>query len=43
MDNDSTLHRPRRRDLFLGFFGLGITACGGVLPLARRYLVEKRR
>ena len=43
MDNDSTSNRPRRRDLFLGFFGLGITAFGGVLPLARRYLVEKRR
>lgn len=43
METAPTLNRPRRRDLFLGFFGLGITAFGGVLPLARRYLVEKRR
>jgi len=43
MDAAPATIRPRRRDLFLGFFGLGITAFGGVLPLARRYLVEKRR
>ncbi|KTT11371.1 chromate transporter [Pseudomonas oryzihabitans] len=43
METATTLNRPRRRDLFLGFFSLGITAFGGVLPLARRYLVEKRR
>src|ERR1700722_9102203 len=29
--------------LFLGFLGLGLIGFGGVLPLARRMLVEQRR
>ncbi|AKM29525.1 chromate transporter [Pandoraea faecigallinarum] len=31
------------RTLFLGFLGLGMTAFGGALPLARRMIVEKHR
>ncbi|WP_459615332.1 chromate transporter [Bordetella sp. 2513F-2] len=33
--------RPASGQLFRGFFLLGISAFGGVLPLARRMLVEK--
>jgi chromate transporter len=33
---------PRLRDLFLGFLGLGLMGFGGVLPLARRMIVEER-
>lgn len=32
---------PTVRELFLGFLGLGMTAFGGALPLARRMIVEK--
>jgi chromate transporter len=31
------------RDLFTGFFKIGISGFGGVLPFARRMLVEERR
>jgi chromate transporter len=34
---------PGCRDLFLGFLELGLTGFGGVLPLARRMIVERRR
>ncbi len=34
---------PRLRDLFTGFFWAGILGFGGVLPLARRMIVEERR
>jgi chromate transporter len=34
---------PSVSDLFTGFFILGLTGFGGVLPLARRMMVEKRR
>jgi chromate transporter len=34
---------PSRRELFFGFLGLGLTAFGGALPLARRALVDRRR
>jgi chromate transporter len=34
---------PDCRQLFLGFLGLGLMGFGGVLPLARSMLVERRR
>lgn len=34
---------PGCRQLFMGFFILGLTGFGGVLPMARHMLVEKRR
>lgn len=34
---------PGLGDLFKGFLGLGLMGFGGVLPLARRMLVEERR
>lgn len=34
---------PSCRDLFMGFFILGLTGFGGVLPMARRMIVEKKR
>lgn len=34
---------PTSFQLFLGFLGIGIIGFGGVLPLARRMLVEDRR
>jgi len=34
---------PTVRGLFLGFLGLGLIGFGGVLPLARRMIVEQRR
>ncbi|MBP0492245.1 chromate transporter [Roseomonas sp. SG15] len=34
---------PSCTDLFLGFLGLGLMGFGGVLPMARRMLVEDRR
>ena len=36
-------HRPSAGELFTGFFLLGLTGFGGVLPLSRRMMVEKRR
>jgi chromate transporter len=35
--------RPSKRELFWGFMQLSMIAFGGVLPLARRMLVEQRR
>lgn len=34
---------PTRRQLFLGFFSIGLSGFGGVLPLAHRMLVQQRR
>ncbi|MBV8679170.1 MAG: chromate transporter [Aquitalea sp.] len=39
----STLIIPTRRQLFMGFFGIGLSGFGGVLPLAHRMLVQQRR
>jgi len=43
--SDTPCHEPvpTRRELFMGFLLLGMTAFGGVLPLARNMLVEQRR
>jgi chromate transporter len=38
-----TTTRPTCLDLFLGFFSIGIFGFGGVLPWARRLVVEQRR
>ncbi len=35
--------RPSKWDLFTGFFLAGITGFGGVLPVARRIIVESRQ
>lgn len=37
------LNPPDCRQLFIGFFILGLTGFGGILPMARHMLVEKRR
>ena len=34
---------PSRSDLFFSFLGVGLTSFGGVMPFARRMLVEQRR
>jgi len=34
---------PTVSELFLGFFSVGVSGFGGVLPFARRMIVEKRR
>lgn len=34
--------RPGGRDLFVAFLGVGLSGFGGVLPFARRALVERR-
>lgn len=34
---------PSLRELFAAFFGVGVSGFGGVLPWARRMLVEQRR
>ncbi len=34
--------KPSVGDLFIGFLGLGLIGFGGVLPLARRMIVEER-
>ncbi len=34
---------PGRRGLFMGFLSVGIVGFGGVLPFARRMIVERRR
>ncbi|GAB3627307.1 chromate transporter [Pandoraea terrae] len=39
----ATAPAPTSRELFLGFLGLGMTAFGGALPLARRMIVERHR
>jgi len=38
-----TTTRPSVTDLFLGFFTIGVFGFGGVLPWARRLVVEQRR
>lgn len=40
---ETDLTSPDCRQLFMGFFVLGLTGFGGVLPMARHMLVEKRR
>lgn len=42
-DGPAERHAPGRTELFLGFLGLGMTAFGGALPLARHMIVQKRR
>jgi len=42
-DESRQLHTPTTRELFLGFLFLGLIGFGGVLPLARRMIVEERR
>ncbi|KMN83450.1 chromate transporter [Chromobacterium alkanivorans] len=37
------LRAPSRRDLFTGFFAIGLTGFGGVLPQAHRMMVLRRR
>lgn len=39
----SELPHPTSRELFAGFFGIGIIGFGGVLPWARRMVVDQRR
>ena len=34
---------PSRSELFFSFLGVGLTSFGGVMPFARRMLVEQRR
>jgi chromate transporter len=41
--DDARLTVPTVRELFAGFFGVGVSGFGGVLPWARRMLVEERR
>jgi chromate transporter len=36
------LHAPTKRSLFLSFLAVGLQGFGGVLPFARRMLVEQR-
>lgn len=40
---DELLCKPSTRELFMGFLSLGLIGFGGVLPLARRMIVEERR
>ncbi|MEN3029495.1 chromate transporter [Chromobacterium amazonense] len=40
---NTELIQPRRRDLFAGFFSVGVTGFGGVLPQAHSMLVLRRR
>jgi len=40
---EADLTSPDCRQLFMGFFVLGLTGFGGVLPMAQHMLVEKRR
>jgi chromate transporter len=43
LQHDFILIIPSRRQLFLGFFSIGLSGFGGVLPLAHRMLVQQRR
>jgi chromate transporter len=43
MSNDVASEPPSVWALFVGFLGLGLIGFGGVLPLARRMIVEERR
>ncbi|OWY37827.1 chromate transporter [Xenophilus sp. AP218F] len=40
---ETNLRKPDRRELFAGFFSIGLTGFGGVLPLAHNMLVIRRR
>ncbi|MBI0432931.1 chromate transporter [Roseomonas sp. KE0001] len=40
---DAGLRRPGLSELFTGFLLLGLTGFGGVLPMARAMMVERRR
>ncbi|WP_234633180.1 chromate transporter [Agrobacterium vitis] len=40
---DPQHHHPGIAELFTGFLGLGLMGFGGVLPMARRMMVEDRR
>ncbi|HKW79448.1 MAG TPA: chromate transporter [Casimicrobiaceae bacterium] len=40
---DEPLLPPTRRELFVGFAIVGVQGFGGVLPFARRMLIEQRR
>ncbi|AMP15060.1 chromate transporter family protein [Collimonas pratensis] len=42
-DKDALGATPTTRELFIGFLSLGLIGFGGVLPLARRMIVEQRR
>ncbi len=42
MHEETTVH-PTRLELFAGFLQIGISGFGGVLPHARRMMVDKRR
>ena len=42
-DHTETTQRPDLRALFFGFSSVGLSGFGGVLPFARRMLVEQRR
>lgn len=42
MQQQGTIH-PTRWELFLGFFQMGISGFGGVLPHVRSIMVERRR
>jgi chromate transporter len=41
--NRPATHPPTPRALFTGFLGIGVSGFGGVMPWARRLLVEQRR
>ncbi len=43
MDTQDSPSRPDLRALFLGFSSVGLSGFGGVLPFARRMLVEERK
>lgn len=43
MDHPQNPQRPDLRALFLAFAAVGLSGFGGVLPFARRMLVEQRR
>ncbi|WP_293761080.1 chromate transporter [uncultured Aquitalea sp.] len=40
---EKSLVTPTRKELFAGFFAIGLSGFGGVLPLAHRKLVQDRR
>lgn len=39
---EADVRTPSRRDLFAGFFSIGLTGFGGVLPQAHRMMVLRR-
>jgi len=43
LETQETQSRPDLRALFLGFSSVGLSGFGGVLPFARRMLVEERQ